>query len=121
MENLNFLDPYESTSDEYHVRLPTGRYVISDAIVSSTSNSTSYYLSPEESERQNECVIITGLFRPTSSHISDTPALPSKRGKQSILKRIAELSKSVPEEAWEKVPTDFSTQKNHYLYGTEKK
>ncbi len=120
MENLRLRDPYESTSG-YYSRRKAERCVISDVIVSSTSNSSGYYIPSNESKWQNECVIITGVFPPTSSHISEARAPQTKRTKGSILKRIAELGKSVPDEAWAKVPTDFSTQKNHYLYGTEKK
>jgi hypothetical protein len=38
----------------------------------------------------------------------------------SILDLIAEITKSVPEEAWERVPKDLSINLDHYLYGANK-
>jgi hypothetical protein len=39
----------------------------------------------------------------------------------ALLEMIEEITKSVPEEAWEKMPADFSKNVDHYLYGTRKK
>ena len=39
---------------------------------------------------------------------------------KSIFDFIAEIRASVPEEAWEKVPTDLAKNHDHYLYGTKK-
>ncbi len=38
----------------------------------------------------------------------------------SIQDVVLDLSKKVPEKAWEKVPTDLSHQHDHYIYGTDK-
>jgi hypothetical protein len=38
----------------------------------------------------------------------------------SIIDLIAEITKSVPEEAWERVPKDLSINLDHYLYGAKK-
>lgn len=40
---------------------------------------------------------------------------------QTIWQKIDELMAEVPDEEWEKVPTDGSYQHDHYLYGTPKR
>jgi len=40
---------------------------------------------------------------------------------QTILDKIDEIVKQVPEEAWDRVPTDGAEQHDHYLYGAPKK
>ncbi len=44
------------------------------------------------------------------------PALPP----QSIDKVFAAIAQDVPDEDWERVPTDLSKNHDHYLYGTSK-
>src|SRR5712692_7182157 len=41
--------------------------------------------------------------------------------KMTILEKISERSKQVPDEVWERVPTDGAEQHDHYLYGAPKK
>ncbi len=38
----------------------------------------------------------------------------------SIIELVAEITKSIPEEAWANVPTDLSINLDHYLYGAKK-
>lgn len=41
--------------------------------------------------------------------------------KKTIWEKIDEEMAKVPDEVWEKVPTDGSYQHDHYLYGTPKR
>lgn len=42
------------------------------------------------------------------------------KDERPIWEVIAEISRSVPAEAWENVPTDLSKNLDHYLYGAPK-
>lgn len=46
---------------------------------------------------------------------------PARASHQTIWDRIDEIVKQVPEEAWDRVPTDGAEQHDHYLYGAPKK
>ena len=39
---------------------------------------------------------------------------------ESILEMFARIRKSVPDEAWDELPTDMVKNKKHYLYGHPK-
>jgi hypothetical protein len=39
---------------------------------------------------------------------------------RSILEIVAEATKDVPDEEWERLPTDLSKNVDHYLYGTKR-
>ena len=39
---------------------------------------------------------------------------------KSLLEMVEEVTKDIPEEAWEKLPTDLSINLDHYLYGHRK-
>lgn len=41
--------------------------------------------------------------------------------KQTLLNKLEAISKSVPDEVWEKLPTDGAENIDHYLYGAPKK
>ncbi len=41
--------------------------------------------------------------------------------RQSLLDKLEAISKSVPDEVWEKLPTDGAENIDHYLYGAPKK
>lgn len=41
--------------------------------------------------------------------------------RKTIWEKIDEAMAEVPDEEWEKVPTDGSYQHDHYLYGTPKR
>jgi Arc/MetJ-type ribon-helix-helix transcriptional regulator len=45
------------------------------------------------------------------------PGPPSK----PIWERILERSAAIPDEEWDKLPTDLAEQHDHYLYGTPKR
>ena len=38
-----------------------------------------------------------------------------------IWERIQDLTADVPDEEWDKLPTDLAEQHDHYLYGTPKR
>ena len=38
----------------------------------------------------------------------------------SLIKKIEQISSSVPDEAWERIPRDLSMNVDHYLYGAKK-
>jgi hypothetical protein len=42
------------------------------------------------------------------------------RNNRSILEIVAEATKDIPEEDWERFPADFSKNIDHYLYGTKR-
>ena len=50
-------------------------------------------------------------------------ALPNLRNTDSrpIWEVIAEISSEIPDEEWEKLPSDGSVNHDHYLYGAPKK
>lgn len=41
--------------------------------------------------------------------------------RRTIWDEIREITKEVPAEVWERLPTDGAEQHDHYLYGTPKK
>jgi hypothetical protein len=41
--------------------------------------------------------------------------------RQSLLDKLEAISKRVPDEVWEKLPTDGAENIDHYLYGAPKK
>ena len=46
----------------------------------------------------------------------------SKRGREKTLgEKIKAITADVPDEIWEKIPSDGSEQHDHYIYGTPKK
>jgi hypothetical protein len=50
---------------------------------------------------------------------TETPA-DAPTEKRSILEIVAEATKDIPEEDWERFPADFSKNVDHYLYGTKR-
>jgi Arc/MetJ-type ribon-helix-helix transcriptional regulator len=52
---------------------------------------------------------------PTASHAN--AALTDK----PIWEEILELTADVPDEEWDKLPTDLAEQHDHYIYGTPKR
>ncbi|MDQ3635108.1 MAG: hypothetical protein ACR2MD_02025 [Aridibacter sp.] len=41
--------------------------------------------------------------------------------KKSLFEKLAEIRERVPEEVWDKIPTDGAENHDHYLYGASKK
>jgi hypothetical protein len=53
--------------------------------------------------------------------LSSVPPAEQPTDFKSLLEIVEEVTKDIPEEAWEKVPTDLSINLDHYLYGHRKK
>ncbi len=51
--------------------------------------------------------------------VAEAPA-DAPRDNRSILEIVAEATKDIPEEDWERFPADFSKNIDHYLYGTKR-
>ncbi len=49
-----------------------------------------------------------------------TKQTPTTKGEESISEIFLRLGKQVPDEEWSKIPTDFSKNIDHYLYGAPK-
>jgi len=49
---------------------------------------------------------------------SEGAAVPAHK---PIWERILEKSAAIPDEEWDKLPTDLAEQHDHYLYGTPKR
>jgi hypothetical protein len=45
----------------------------------------------------------------------------NEQPKKFIWEKISEITAQVPDEVWERIPTDGAVQHDHYLYGTPKK
>jgi putative addiction module CopG family antidote len=50
----------------------------------------------------------------------DSANSPGTNSEKPIWETIVELGRRVPEEEWEKIPTDFAKNLDHYLYGAPK-
>ena len=55
------------------------------------------------------------------AHSESTDIAPLPRRKQSFGKIAAELLADVPEEVFDRLPTDGAAQHDHYIYGTPKR
>ena len=53
--------------------------------------------------------------------VDTTPESERPTDIKALLEMVEEITKDIPEEAWEKVPTDLSINLDHYLYGHRKK
>ena len=45
---------------------------------------------------------------------------PSGGGFSAIVRRVEELHKEMPPDAWDDLPTDLAMNRKHYLYGHPK-
>ncbi len=50
-----------------------------------------------------------------------TEASPAAANHKPIWEEILETTADVPDEEWDKLPTDLAEQHDHYLYGTSKR
>jgi Arc/MetJ-type ribon-helix-helix transcriptional regulator len=55
-----------------------------------------------------------------------TPAIPADEEPpvaphRPIWEELQELTAGIPDEVWDKLPTDLSEQHDHYIYGTPKR
>jgi Arc/MetJ-type ribon-helix-helix transcriptional regulator len=48
------------------------------------------------------------------------PATPDQ-ARKPVWERILERTAAIPDEEWDKLPTDLAEQHDHYLYGTPKR
>lgn len=64
---------------------------------------------------------ILGINQIDEMKISPVGEIAFDRSAKPISKILAELSKDVPQEDWEKLPKDLSENLDHYIYGTPKK
>ena len=46
---------------------------------------------------------------------------PSAPDRKAVWERILERTAAIPDEEWDKLPTDLAEQHDHYLYGTPKR
>ena len=77
-------------------------------------------LSPEQMER---------LYRELESKRAPAAAAPQCAANQQVAaparkpiwERIQDMTADVPDEEWDKLPTDLAEQHDHYLYGTPKR
>jgi Arc/MetJ-type ribon-helix-helix transcriptional regulator len=52
---------------------------------------------------------------------ANPPAASSSQQQKPIWEEIVEMTADVPDEEWDKLPTDLAEQHDHYLYGTPKR
>ena len=50
--------------------------------------------------------------------VNQAPAIEARK---PIWERIQDMTADVPDEEWDKLPTDLAEQHDHYLYGTRKR
>jgi Arc/MetJ-type ribon-helix-helix transcriptional regulator len=55
---------------------------------------------------------------PSQPAASELPTPPARR---PVWERILERTAAIPDEEWDKLPTDLAEQHDHYLYGTPKR
>jgi Arc/MetJ-type ribon-helix-helix transcriptional regulator len=95
---------------------------------------------PEHVERSINAVVQSGhfasiddamteaanlLLQKLDIPVENAPSLVSEvdnlSRRKPIWERIIERSAAIPEEEWDKLPTDLAEQHDHYLYGTRKR
>ncbi len=77
-------------------------------------------LSPEQMqvlhrELESKMATVPAVSRTAASEEAAAPA------RKPIWERILERSAAIPDEEWDKLPTDMAAQHDHYLYGTPKR
>ena len=61
------------------------------------------------------------------AHVALPPETPAAKdaaappARKSVWERIQERTAAIPDEEWDKLPTDLAEQHDHYLYGTPKR
>ena len=59
--------------------------------------------------------------RPRTPEAPPTADENGKTAHKPIWEKILELTADIPDEVWEKIPTDSAEQHDHYIYGTPKR
>jgi hypothetical protein len=77
-------------------------------------------LSPEQMERlyrelDNKRAAASAVAQPAASEKA------AETARKPIWERILERSAAIPDEEWDKLPTDLAEQHDHYIYGTPKR
>jgi len=96
---------------------------------------------PPDIERSIEAAVHSGHFASVDDAMTEAASLLIERLKQEhalaklqsasqeplaqaqkpIWEEILELTADVPDEEWDKLPTDLAEQHDHYIYGTPKR
>ena len=98
---------------------------------------------PPHMERSIEAAVHSGHFASVDDAMSEAASLllerlkheqaqavpkntaaneePTSSPRKPIWERILERSAAIPNEEWDKLPTDLAEQHDHYLYGTRKR
>ncbi|MEM7346776.1 MAG: hypothetical protein AAF485_21240 [Chloroflexota bacterium] len=69
------------------------------------------------SEQDRLAGILMDTINESDTEPAPSPGIPAKR----ILELVEKLTASIPESEWSKLPTDLSTELDHYLYGSPKR
>ena len=77
-------------------------------------------LSPEQMQRlyrelESKMATASAVAQPAASEETAAPA------RKPIWERILDRSAAIPDEEWDKLPTDLAEQHDHYLHGTPKR
>ena len=83
----------------------SGRYASLDDAMTEAASLLVQRLKQEQAEAKQA----------TASQAGAAPA------RKPIWERILERSAAIPDEEWDKLPTDLAEQHDHYLYGTPKR
>ncbi len=83
-------------------------------------------------DHKHTCVVVSGIgqltpegkpngvIRADSLVLRPREPRPFDPTAPNIMDKIAEITKDVPDEEWEKLPTDLSHRLDYYLYGIER-
>src|SRR5262249_3640164 len=74
-------------------------------------------LSPEQRQRLFR-ELESKMAAPSSPAAAVESAVPPRK---PVWERILERTADIPDEEWDKLPTDLAEQHDHYLYGTKKR
>ena len=77
-------------------------------------------LSPDQIERLYRELESKRAAATAVSHPAAGPEQPAE-ARKPIWEQILEMTADVPDEEWDKLPTDLAEQHDHYLYGTPKR
>ena len=73
------------------------------------------YASVDEAMAEAARLLLDRLKRPAPAPTTPDPS------RKPIWERILERTAAIPDEEWDKLPTDLAEQHDHYLYGTPKR
>jgi Arc/MetJ-type ribon-helix-helix transcriptional regulator len=77
------------------------------------------------SEEDVVTAIVRDYFQRKQQQVASNPAATTPEAAAPVHKpiweRILERTADIPDEVWDKIPTDLSEQHDHYLYGTPKR